>query len=53
MPRATNTRLLAHIDCDGGGQVWLDRKTLYVAHNFRLSEAQRSGSHVAGVTVSW
>ena len=32
MPRATNTHLLAHIDCDGGGQVWLDRNTLYVAH---------------------
>jgi hypothetical protein len=32
LPRATNTRLLAHIDCDGGGQVWLDRHTLYVAH---------------------
>jgi hypothetical protein len=32
LPRAKNTRLLAHIDCDGGGQVWLDRNTLFVAH---------------------
>ena len=32
MPRATNTRLLAHLDCDGGGQVWLDRNMLFVAH---------------------
>lgn len=32
MPKATNTRLLSHIDCAGGGQVWVDGTTLYVAH---------------------
>ncbi len=32
VPRAVNTRLLAHIDCDGGGQVWRDGDILYVAH---------------------
>ncbi len=32
MARASNTRLLAHIDCPGGGQVWVDGSTLFVAH---------------------
>ncbi len=32
MARASNTRLLAHIDCPGGGQVWVDGATLFVAH---------------------
>ena len=32
MPRTHNTRHLAHIDCDGGGQVWVDGTTLFVAH---------------------
>lgn len=32
MARASNTRLLAHIDCPGGGQVWVDGTTLFVAH---------------------
>ncbi len=30
--RASNTRLLSHIDCPGGGQVWVDRNILYIAH---------------------
>lgn len=32
MPRAIHTRLVAHIDCPGGGQVWVDGTTLFVAH---------------------
>ena len=31
-PRQTNTTLLSHIDCPGGGQVWVDGTTLYVGH---------------------
>lgn len=27
-----NTKLLGHIDCPGGGQVWVDGTTLYVGH---------------------
>jgi hypothetical protein len=32
MARAHNTRLLSHIDCEGGGQVWFDNNILYVSH---------------------
>ena len=32
MPKATNTKLVSHIECAGGGQVWVDGTTLYVAH---------------------
>ncbi len=32
MARASNTRLVSHIDCEGGGQVWFDRNVLYVSH---------------------
>ena len=32
MARAANTRLVSHIDCPGGGQVWWDRDVLYVSH---------------------
>ncbi|MES2051748.1 MAG: hypothetical protein V4455_07280, partial [Pseudomonadota bacterium] len=32
MARALNTRLLSHIDCPGGGQVWVDRNIMYVSH---------------------
>ncbi|HSU43045.1 MAG TPA: hypothetical protein VLN42_02390 [Casimicrobiaceae bacterium] len=32
MSRASNTRLVGHIDCPGGGQVWWDRDVLYVSH---------------------
>jgi hypothetical protein len=32
MARASNTRLVAHIDCPGGGQVWFDGGKLFVAH---------------------
>src|SRR3954451_22691003 len=32
MPRALNTKLVSWIDCPGGGQVWIDGTTLYVAH---------------------
>lgn len=27
-----NTKLLAHVDCPGGGQVWVDGNTLYIGH---------------------
>lgn len=32
MARSKNTKLVAHIDCPGGGQVWIDGKTLYIGH---------------------
>ena len=32
MPRALNTKLVSFIDCPGGGQVWIDGATLFVAH---------------------
>lgn len=32
MPASHNAKLIGHIDCDGGGQVWVEGSTLYVAH---------------------
>ena len=32
MPKASNTKQIGHIDCAGGGQVWVDGTTLYVGH---------------------
>ncbi|EWY39112.1 hypothetical protein N825_08900 [Skermanella stibiiresistens SB22] len=32
MPKSLNTSHLSHIDCPGGGQVWVDGTTLYVGH---------------------
>ncbi len=32
MPKSRNTKHIAHIDCPGGGQVWVDGTTLYVGH---------------------
>ncbi len=32
MASARNTKLLAHVDCPGGGQVWVDGTILYVGH---------------------
>ncbi|MBJ3774908.1 LVIVD repeat-containing protein [Acuticoccus mangrovi] len=32
MADALNTSLLGHIDCPGGGQVWVEGTTLYVGH---------------------
>jgi hypothetical protein len=32
MPSAKNTKLVSHIDCPGGGQVWIDGHTLYIGH---------------------
>jgi hypothetical protein len=32
VPSQSNTTLLSHIDCPGGGQVWVDGNTLYVGH---------------------
>jgi hypothetical protein len=32
MALARNTTLLAHLDCPGGGQVWVSGRTLYVGH---------------------
>jgi hypothetical protein len=30
--RRSNTTLISHIDCPGGGQVWVEGTTLYVGH---------------------
>ena len=32
MAEAFNTTLLSHIDCPGGGQVWVEGTTLYIGH---------------------
>lgn len=32
MASARNTKLVSHIDCPGGGQVWVDGSILYVGH---------------------
>jgi hypothetical protein len=32
MATARNAKLVSHIDCAGGGQVWVDGTTLYVGH---------------------
>ncbi len=32
MPSSRNTTLLSHIDCPGGGQVWVEGTTLFVGH---------------------
>jgi len=32
VPSAYNTRLVSHIDCPGGGQVWVEGRTLYLGH---------------------
>jgi hypothetical protein len=32
VPSAENTKLLSHLPCPGGGQVWVDGTTLYVGH---------------------
>jgi hypothetical protein len=32
VPSQANTKLLSHLDCPGGGQVWIDGTTLYVGH---------------------
>jgi hypothetical protein len=32
MVKAANMRLVSHIDCAGGGQVWVNGNTLYIGH---------------------
>ncbi|MFE0753603.1 LVIVD repeat-containing protein [Inquilinus sp. NPDC058860] len=32
MPSSANTTLVSHIDCPGGGQVWVEGTTLYIGH---------------------
>jgi len=32
IPRTLSTKLVSFIDCPGGGQVWIDGTTLFVAH---------------------
>ncbi len=32
MSETRNARLIGHVDCPGGGQVWVDGTTLYVGH---------------------
>jgi hypothetical protein len=32
VPSQSNTKLISHIDCPGGGQVWVEGTTLYVGH---------------------
>ena len=32
MASARNTKLVCHIDCAGGGQVWVDGTVLYIGH---------------------
>ncbi len=32
MVQSHNTKLIGHVDCDGGGQVWIDGNYMYVGH---------------------
>jgi hypothetical protein len=32
VPSQSNTTLLSHLDCPGGGQVWVEGTTLYIGH---------------------
>jgi len=32
VPNSRNTTLVSHIDCPGGGQVWVEGTTLYIGH---------------------
>jgi hypothetical protein len=32
VPSQSNSSLVSHVDCPGGGQVWIDGTTLYIAH---------------------
>ena len=32
MASTHNTRLIGHVDCPGGGQVWVDGNILYIGH---------------------
>src|SRR5947209_8002766 len=32
VPSLSNTKLVAHFDCPGGGQVWVEGTTLYIGH---------------------
>lgn len=32
MADANNTKLVGHVDCPGGGQVWVEGTTLYIGH---------------------
>ncbi|WP_019172887.1 hypothetical protein [Pseudaminobacter salicylatoxidans] len=32
MVSASNTKHIGHIDCPGGGQVWVDGNILYIGH---------------------
>lgn len=32
MPSSHNAKLVSHIDCPGGGQVWVDGNVLYIGH---------------------
>ena len=32
MPSSHNAKLISHIDCPGGGQVWVDGDILYIGH---------------------
>ena len=32
MPSLSNTSLISHFDCPGGGQVWVEGATMYVGH---------------------
>ena len=32
MARSRNTKLVGHIDCPGGGQVWVEGSTLFIGH---------------------
>ncbi len=32
MAKSRNTKLIGHIDCPGGGQVWVENRILYIGH---------------------
>lgn len=32
MAKSRNTKLIGHVDCPGGGQVWVENRILYIGH---------------------
>src|ERR1700686_540508 len=58
MARSRNAQLVTHIDCPGGGQVWVDGHFLYVGHMRQPTGTTiidvadpRSPKVVAGITI--
>jgi hypothetical protein len=52
VPSQSNTSLVSHLDCPGGGQVWIDGTTLYIAHWRRRTERPSSTFPIRAVPAN-